>query len=103
MAKSFAERVSAARLTIAGIQAHAEELKGIGLDCERATKMEAILSEILEMDTNQERLKAELKTCTANIEEKTKQLDALMQDVKKRVKIVIPQTGWAEFGIADKR
>lgn len=41
--------------------------------------------------------------CTAELSAQTKMLDETMQDTKKRVKLTIPQAGWQEFGISDKK
>lgn len=103
MAKTFAQKLSDARLMSAGIRSHAEELKSVSLGEERATEIDSILATLQELDTKQEKLKAELKSCTAEISEKEKSLDSAIQDSKKRIKITIPQPQWREFGIGDKK
>lgn len=103
MAKTFAQKLNDARLMSAGIRSHLEELKSVSLSEERAAEIEALVSEMQEIDTKQERLKAELKNCTAILSEKDKTLNALIQDSKKRLKLTIPPAFWQEFGVADKK
>ena len=103
MAKTFAQKLNDARLMSAGIRSHLEELKSVSLGEERAAEIEALVSEMQEIDTKQERLKAELKNCTAILSEKDKTLNALIQDSKKRLKLTIPPAFWQEFGVADKK
>lgn len=103
MAKTFAQKLSDARLMSAGIRSHAEELKGVSIGEERASEIDAIVAALQELDTKQEKLKAELKNCTAELTAKDKELNATIQDSKKRVKLTIPQSLWQEFGIGDKK
>lgn len=103
MARSFAQKLSDARLMSAGIKAHKAELASVSVGEEQAEAIEALSAALQEIDSRQEKLKAELKTCTAELSEKTKQLDTSMMDAKKRIKLVIAQSGWQEFGIADKK
>lgn len=103
MAQSFAQRVSEGRLMAAGIRAHAEELKGVSLGEEQAADIEAMVAALQEIDTRQEKLKADLKTCTADLSAKGKALSDAIADAKKRVKLAIPSSGWQEFGISAKK
>ena len=103
MAKTFAQRLSDARLMVAGIRAHKDELAGVTLGEEQAAAMEAQFNKLRELDTQQEKLKAELKTCTAELDKQAKELDDALKDAKKRVKLTLPQSLWQEFGISDKK
>ncbi len=103
MAKTFAQRLSDARLMVAGIRAHKDELAGVTLGEEQAAAMEAQFNKLRELDTLQEKLKAELKTCTAELDKQAKELDDALKDAKKRVKLTLPQSLWQEFGISDKK
>ena len=103
MAKSFAQKLSDARLMTAGIRSHKDELAGVTLGEEQAAAIETLLNKISELDTQQEKLKAELKTCTVELDKQTKELDDALKDAKKRVKLTIPQSMWQEFGISDKK
>lgn len=103
MAKSFAQKLSDARLMAAGIRAHLDELKAVSIGEDEATAIESALAVLSEIDTRQEKLKADLKSCTAELTDEVKKLDKTMQNAKKRVKLTIPQAGWQEFGISDKK
>lgn len=103
MANSFAQKLSNARLMAAGIRAHLDELKGVSVGEARAAEIEAVVASLGEIDTRQEKLKAELKSCTVELSAQTKKLDETMLDTKRRVKLSIQQAGWQEFGIADKK
>lgn len=103
MAKTFAQRLSDARLMVAGIRAHKDELAGVTLGDEQAAAMEAQFNKLRELDTQQEKLKAELKTCTAELDKQAKELDDALKDAKKRVKLTLPQSLWQEFGMSDKK
>ena len=103
MGETFAQKLSDARLMVSGIRAHTEELAKVSLGEEQAVQIEEMVNGIRELDSKQEKLKAELKSCTAELTEKTKLLSKEVLDAKRRVKLTIPQSGWKEFGIADKK
>ena len=103
MAKTFAQKLSDARLMSAGIKAHKDELAGVTLGEDQAAAIETLVNKVRELDTQQEKLKAELKTCTAELDKQSKGLADALLDAKKRVKLTIPQSMWQEFGISDKK
>lgn len=103
MARTFAQKLSDARLMAAGIRAHGDDLKGVSLGEEQAAAIEAAVAALADLDTKQEKLKAELKTCTADLTAKSKALSDAVADAKKRVKLAIPSAGWQEFGISAKK
>lgn len=103
MAKSFSDKLSAARLMAAGLKAHAQEVAAVGVKKDVAQKLEAAVKTLSDLDTKQEKLKAELKACTAKMTEAAKQMAALSQDAQKRVKIAVPSSLWKEFGISAKK
>ena len=103
MAKTFVQKLSDARLMVAGIRAHKDELAGVTLGEEQAAAMEEQFNKLRELDTQQEKLKAELKTCTAELDKLSKELDDALKDSKKRVKLTIPPSLWQELGMSDKK
>lgn len=103
MARSFAQKLSDARLMAAGIRAHIVDLKSVSLGEEQAAELDTAVAALGYLDNRQEKLKADLKTCTAELEAKSKALSESVLDAKKRVKLMIAQSGWQEFGITDKR
>lgn len=103
MAQSFSEKLSAARLMAAGLKAHSAEVASVGVTEDVAQKIEEAIKTLTDLDTQQEKLKAELKTCTAKMTDTSKQMTSLMQDAQKRVKIAVPSSLWKEFGITAKK
>ena len=55
------------------------------------------------LNDEQEKLKADLKMKTAELEAKLSELDKQMREARKIVKLDFTQTQWKEFGITDKR
>ena len=103
MTKSFAEQINSARLMLSGLKENAEKLKSIGVTEDDIASLNAVYGETTALDEKQERLKSELKTCTSELSDKSKQLNTLVANMKKRVKLVIPQTEWKGFGIGDTK
>lgn len=98
---SLNDSLAFARLMAAGIndEQFANELQTVSLNEEYATNITNVAEDLSKLDTEQEKLKAELKACTARLEETHRHLDELLADSRKRVKIAIPQQNWKEFGI----
>ena len=65
--------------------------------------VETTLQKAIGCNTVQERLKADLKTQTAELDELMKELAKLYAEAKKRIKLDFPQERWKEFGFDDKR
>lgn len=103
MTKSFAQQLSDARLMIAGVGKNLDALGKIGLTAADVEEMESTLKVTSDLDSRQESLKAELRTCTAELNKSQRALAGLVSAAKKRVKLVMPQELWREFGIGDKR
>lgn len=103
MEKSYASNVNDAKLMIAGIKANIEALSGRGLNAEYVADYEAIYSDALRLDNEQESLKAQLKTKTKELDNKMKELDKKTGYSKKTVKMDVEKTKWKEFGIKDKQ
>lgn len=61
------------------------------------------MNDLLTLDNEQEALKARLKEKTPALLEKTTLAEKKMSELKKLVKLELPQETWKEFGIADKR
>jgi len=104
MVKNFAQSLSDARLMADAVKAHIDELKAsTGMAEDTGEKLEALIKSMSDLDTAQEKLKAELKRKTSELDEKGKELDALVNDCRKRVKLGIAKDGWKEFGISATR
>lgn len=100
---SYAEIVSQAQVMSTGLKAQAAQVAPRGIDADFVTKLEQARAKAIALNDEQERLKAELKTQTEALDAAMKALNALLGEAKKVVKLAIPQSGWQEFGIQDKR
>ena len=97
---TFAQSLTDARLMSDAVKAHSEYLAKVGLDGETSDRLASLISKMGEKDTEQEKLKADLKTTTAAV---NAELSVLMSDCKKRVKLAMKKDIWKEFGIQDKQ
>jgi len=101
--KSQAEVLKLARLMVAGMTAHAEELAKRGIDSAFITGLQGNVTNLEKLDSEQETLKASLKTKTAEFNETYSEAQKTISEAKKLIKLTIPPEGWIEFGITDKR
>jgi hypothetical protein len=103
MAKTFAQSMNDAHLMTAALKTNLETLKRRGMTLDFIDQLERSLNTINAENSEQERLKADLKTITAKMTGHIKELSAQMQEAVKVVKLEIPQAHWKEFGIQAKR
>lgn len=101
--KSYAETISQAQVMATGLNNQSAEVAKRGIDADFIKKLEKTRTDAINLNDEQERLKAELKSKTETLDTKMKELGAMLSEAKKIVKIAIPQSGWREFGIEDKR
>jgi len=100
---SQAEVLKYARLMIAGMTAHTEELAKRGIDATFVSGIQTEVTAVETLDAEQETLRAAAKTKTAELGAKFLELQKTLAEAKKLVKMTIPPEGWSEFGIPDKR
>ena len=93
---SFAETINSIQVMTIGMQNNATEASTRGWQDTKSTQLAALRTEAIKLNDEQERLKADLKTKTAELNEQ-------MKEAKKVVKLGFPQSQWKEFGVADKR
>lgn len=101
--KNFSEIISKMQVMATGLKNKQQEVAKRGIDANFISELEQIRVEAISLNDEQERLKAELKTKTEALNAKMDTLYAKLSEAKKVVKLAIPQTGWLEFGITDKR
>ena len=87
--KTYSTNLVESQVMIDGLKGRNDKLP-LGVKVEDITKLEELRKKMETLNSEQEKLKADLKT-------KTQELS------KKLIKIDIPQTQWKEFGIEDKR
>jgi phage shock protein A len=100
---SFADKMNDSKLMLDAVKQNAERLARRGLDADFVTNYEGFFNESQTLNTEQEKMKADLKTKTEELQQKTHDLDALYSEAKKIVKIEMENSTWKEFGINDKR
>ncbi len=100
---SYAEEIKQAEVMSAGLQNNATQVAKRGLDAEFISKLKADLQKAIELNNEQEKLKADLKQKTADLDAKMTGLNAQIAEARKIVKIEFPQTQWKEFGIEAKK
>lgn len=103
LTKSYAETISRAQVMATGLKNQAAEVAKRGIDAEFVSILEKARTDAITLNDEQERLKAELKIKTEQLKNTMKQLSKTLSEAKKIVKIAIPQAGWREFGIEDKK
>lgn len=100
---SYAERISTAEVMGSGLSNNADQVTRRGIDEEFRTRFEAHRQAAIALNNEQEKLKADTKAKTAELDAKMDELDKAMTEAKKVVKMEFPQAKWVEFGINDKR
>ena len=101
--KSLAEIINKSRLMIAGLRHNAPEVARRGADSSFVVEYENELRELERLDEEQERLKAQLKSKTEEVDAKKRQVESKLAEAKKVVKLATPKAQWVEFGMEDKR
>ena len=100
--KSYAEQISQSKLLVEAMKTNGASLPQ-KLSPDFIQNIETTLQKAIGSNTVQERLKADLKTQTAELDELMKELAKLYAEAKKRIKLDFPQERWKEFGFDDKR
>lgn len=99
----FAQSLTDARLMSDAVREHIDELKAVGMAENTSDKIDTLVKVMGALDTAQEKLKSELKKTTAELNAKSAELNNLMTDCRRRVKLAIKKDGWKEFGILATR
>ena len=103
MARTYSGQVSDAQVMLAGIKTNQKTLEKRSIDEKFTENLEKILNGCIGLNNEQEELKARLKTKTEELNKQMAELKARTSEVRKIVKLDMPQATWKEFGIADKR
>lgn len=101
--KPFSDRISDAQVMCTGMTNNEAEAAKRGWTPEQNAKLGTTRTEAIDLNDEQEHLKAALKTATAALDAKMAELGTQMKEAKKVVKLGFPQTQWKEFGVTDKR
>jgi hypothetical protein len=102
---TFSEQLAASRQMMTAINANLAALTGYNAGATFVTEGENLLTQLEAADVNQERLKAELKLATTQVESLQAQLANWQSYASNAVKLAYhaqPEK-WIEFGIKAKR
>ena len=100
---SYAETINFAKVMLSGLKSNTERLGRRGLDSDFVTGFEETMNSAMSIDNEQEDLKAQLKMKTASLDTKIDELNKLLSESKKVVKLEMEQESWKGFGIDDQR
>jgi outer membrane lipopolysaccharide assembly protein LptE/RlpB len=99
---TYPEKVSRAQVMVAGLNSNAEQVARRGITAEFIRDLDTHTAEAIALNSEQEKLKADLKSKTAQLEAKLSEVTRAMSEAKKIVKLDFPKDRWKEFGITDK-
>ncbi len=100
--KSFAEIIKQAGLIATGMKDNATEVAKRGADEAFIQKIVTSTEKVVQLNNEQEKLKAALKGKTEEYSREMEELNKLISEAKKIIKLSLPQTAWVQFGIEDK-
>ncbi|MDR1864443.1 MAG: hypothetical protein LBR08_02615 [Bacteroidales bacterium] len=98
--KSYADRISAAQVMSSALQANSDLVGRRGVN---TGEYAGLLDKAIVLNNTQEKLKADLKAATAELDGVMAELNKQTAHAKKIVKMDIPKVRWKEFGISDKQ
>ena len=101
--KTYAESINLTSVMISGLKANASRVQKRGLGSDFASKLETVLNDVKKLNNEQETLKADLKSKTEQLNQKMDEMNVMINEGKKVVKLEFEQSQWKEFGIEDKR
>jgi len=100
---SYAEQISGAQVMVAGLRGNAAQVNRRGIDDQFINKLDSDRLTAATLNDQQEKLKADLKSKTAELDAKMAEMGKELAEAKKIVKLDFPQDQWKQFGIEDKR
>ena len=103
MKKSYSQEISDAQVMLSGIRANQNVLSERKINNDFANDLQSIIESCVNLNNEQEQLKARLKEKTQELNKHLEELQTKTKEARKIIKLDIPQTAWKEFGIADKR
>ena len=101
--RSYAEVINDVKLMVSGLKSNTDRVSKRGLDKDFISKLESIMVKSQTLDNEQEDLKAKLKTKTSELDNEMMELEKLMSESKKVVKLEMEKTSWRSFGIQDSK
>jgi seryl-tRNA synthetase len=99
---AYSEKITRAQVMLSGLNNHLGQLERRGITAEFIDRLSAETAGAVTLNNEQEKLKADLKTKTAQLNGKLAEVAKLIAEAKKIVKLDVPKDQWKEFGMADK-
>lgn len=100
--KTFVEKLAETKLLISGLKGRKNNLP-TGISEQQLTETEAQHQKVETLNQEQEKLKADLKVKTAELNAEMKKLEGQTATIRKYTKLGTKPEEWREFGIEDKR
>jgi len=101
--RSYADIVNSAKVLISGLKGNVDRVGKRGCDASFISRLESVHKQAQMLDDEQEDLKAKLKTKTATLDSTIVNLEKLMSEARKVVKLEMEKETWKSFGIADTK
>lgn len=101
MADSYSTKITGSKLMVDALNANPGEVTKIAP--EYVATFEELRNRAEALNTQQEKLKAQLKAKTAELDATMKDLTKCYNEVKKRIKVDVSQPKWKEYGISDSK
>lgn len=101
--KTFAEQVNDAKVMLSGLQNNMEAVQARGINEAFATSLQSTIQSVETLNSEQEALKANLKSKTSSLNAELNSLKSQMSEAIKVVKLAIDSNNWVEFGMTAKR
>lgn len=100
--KSFSQNITSTQLMVKALNSRREALP-VGVSTEIVEELNKLNLQAVEINAEQEKLKALLKEKTGQLDAVIKNLEQKYAFIKKYVKLGVPPELWREFGIEDKK
>ena len=103
MATSYGQQFQSTKVMLEGLKSNTECLSKWGIDQAFLTNFEKVYQDTMDINAEQQALKARLKEKTATVTQNIATLRKLRRVARYTVKEQIPQDSWKEFGIQATR
>ncbi|MDO4228354.1 MAG: membrane-binding protein [Capnocytophaga sp.] len=100
--KSYSEKVVQTRIMVDALKNNVDNLPA-GVTQETINKLEELKVLAETLNSEQEKLKAQLKSKSEELDKTLTELSNLYIQTKKRVKIDVSKSLWKEYGFSDKK
>jgi cell shape-determining protein MreC len=101
--KTYSQEISDAQVMLSGIRTNQSVLAERKIDDTFTNELHSTIEACINLNNEQEQLKARLKEKTQELNERMTQLKSKTKEARKVIKMDMPQASWKEFGILDKR